>query len=130
MPHELSWHTPRRIAYARIFGDMGMEQLNAFTQELQHYVEDGDAPIHVLLDDSEAGPPPLTIKEAQAIFDMDKIDLTQLGWFVGIVEPKLMAKVMLPLISSMMNIQYKRFDNIDDAIAFLEEEDTTLSLSY
>ncbi|MEM9952865.1 MAG: hypothetical protein AAF846_14755 [Chloroflexota bacterium] len=130
MPHELSWHTPRRIAHARIFGDMGMEQLNAFTQELQHYVEDGDAPIHVLLDDSEAGPPPLTIKEARAIFDMDKIDLTQLGWFVGIVEPKLMAKIMLPLMSSMMDIQYKRFDNIDDAIAFLEEEDATLSLSY
>lgn len=126
MPYELSWYVPNRIIHARIEGDMGIDYLQQFVKDVQVYLEDGTAPVHILLDDAAAGPPPLRISDFRKAMTINKIDTKRLGWFIGVGKPNPMAKVILPLVMSLLKMEYKRVDTFEAAFAFLSDTDSSL----
>lgn len=127
MPFELSWYIPDRVIYIRTHGETG-SQLELFAQELGNYVQQGIAPVHLILDDTQTISMNMKIKGLQMAFKNSHIDGEKLGWCTGVGDTNTIVKVMTPLFVTMLQIEYKRFDHLTQAIAFLRQVDMTLRI--
>ena len=51
MPYQLSWYQEGRIAQSILSGSISIEEMQAHTQDLiDHYLNVGQAPIHIISD--------------------------------------------------------------------------------
>lgn len=124
--YDISWYQPQRIIYAQIEGDLSTDQLQAMLSRIQDHIMEGTAPVHILLNDTQAGKPPLIINDIKAAMKITQFDTHKLGHIVGVGDPNQMAKVVLPLIMSLLQMDFKRVATLDDALALLGEMDHSL----
>ena len=128
MPIDLSWYEPQRIVRAHVYGEAGLSELKQMIVDIQPYLEEGIAPVHVILDDATAGPPPISIKQLKDIMDTGKRSIDKLGWIVGIGDVNPIAKMVIPLLAKIVKIKHVRVDTLDAALTVLKKQDLSLTI--
>lgn len=129
MPIDLSWYIPSRVIHVQVYGEAGSEQIQKMAKDLQDYMEKGEAPVHVMLDDATANPPPISIKHLKSLLDVTKQPTEKVGWVVGIGNPNPIAKVVVPTFLKIVRIKFVRRDTLEQALAFLKKQDMSLKIS-
>lgn len=83
--------------------------------------------MHLVLDDAEAHSPPPKVADFKQAFRMAQLDLEQVGWVIGVGEAVLAARMILPMLTAILRKNYRRVENIEDAMTLLRRVDVTLS---
>lgn len=126
MPIDLSWVILSRIVRIHIYDDVPLDLLRVLADQSAEYTAAGIAPVHFLLDDQNADPPPANVKVLANAYGVIKTDITKVGWVIGIGQPHPIAKIVVPLFMNILKVKFMRVDTTEEAIAFLKKQDSTL----
>ena len=126
MPVDLSWVIPSRVVHIHIYDDMPLDLFRVLANQTTEYIEAGVAPVHFLLDDKDADPPPVNIKLLANAYGVTEKDITSVGWVIGVGKPHAIAKIVVPLFMNVLKVKFLRVDTTEEAIAFLKKQDSTL----
>jgi hypothetical protein len=124
MSFEISWHTPKKIIFVHLLGELDLNAVEAMAQQCAVLMDEGIAPVHILLDDRNGGRPPISLSQLRSRLEIGKHPY--LGWIVGIGETDPVAKFLLPLVMNLISVKYERVATIDDALNFLIKQDLTI----
>lgn len=126
MPIDLSWYVPLRIMRIHIYDDAGIEDIEQLGLNGRSFLEDGIAPVHVLLDDASALPPPINLQQLRLALNLRSTDTHKLGWVIGVGDVNIMAKVVIPMLMKILTMRYVRVATIEEAVTFLRKHDKSL----
>jgi hypothetical protein len=124
MSYEISWYIPQRVLLIRLTGELGLNDVEAMALDIKTMLEQGTAPVHILLDDTLGGEPPKSLRELKT--RMEAVKDTGVGWVVGIGEVNAVAKFLVPLLMKIVRINFVRHSTLEDAVQFLIQRDITL----
>lgn len=124
MSFEIRWYFPKRIIYIHLLGELGLAEVEQMSRESLTFIQEGIAPVHILLDDSKGGQPPISLKELKSRLEI--ASHPSVGWIVGIGEVDQVAKFLIPLLMKILKLQYLRVENLDAALNFLSRQDLSL----
>ena len=126
MPLQFTWYIPSQILHIKVSGDNDITELQKFGDRARQLLQEGQAPVHILLDDAHAAPPPVNINALKDALNLRSVDIQSLGWVIGIGEGNVIARAIFPVLTKVLGIQYTRLATLDDAIDFLQYRDPTL----
>lgn len=126
MPIEISWYIPLRVIRAHIYGEITAKDLTTFPTKGRQCTFSGITPVHCLLDDADAMPPRFTIRQFHDLLKFRMQEGERIGWVIGVGQTNMLANVMIPLLTKTMGLRFKRVYTMEDAIAFLKQEDPTI----
>lgn len=121
----LEWLIENRVMLLTLQGDICEDDFVGMGDQLAAMMDAGDAPIHLIADSSRQSKPLLDIHATRSIFSVLRSD--KFGWAIHIGGTNNRAVGMISsVISQMLGIRYRPFDTIEDAIAFIEDQDPSL----
>ena len=125
MSHEISWLVPNKVVNMYVNGEMTLESLAAFSQDVIRYIEASDAPlVHLLIDERDMGGFPGQIK--RVLDTAEFLRHPRLGWFVIYGTDNKILKFISYMVAQVVQIRHRRFVTQAEAIAFLQGIDATL----
>jgi hypothetical protein len=127
MSFEVSWYLPKRIIHVQILAEIGLAQVTEMVELASKLMQEGTAPVHVLLNDAKGGRPPISLKELQSRLEM--VRHPSVGWVVGIGEVDPVAKFLIPLLMKIVRLDYVRVMTLDDGLNFLSKQDRSLEIN-
>jgi len=118
----VKWIVPQRIVVLQGVGDQTLETLEASINQLMELIEDGTAPVHIVIDNRHVGQFPKNIKVlGKLLIKHEKaghimaIGGTPLSKFIG---------KMLANLAGANTLFFK--DTMEDALEWLHKNDRTL----
>jgi hypothetical protein len=126
MPVDLSWYIPLRVVRIYVHGEIPLDVIRNLADRLAEYIEPGITPVHFLLDDFEAEPPPIDVRILTNAYGTEVRNRDLVGWVVGVGKTNSIAKIVIPLFMKALRIKFIRFDTYEEAIEFLKTQDRTL----
>lgn len=124
MSFEVSWYLPERIIHVHVLAELDLSQIERMAHIVAEYIQAGTPPIHILLDDSKGGRPPISLKELQARLRV--VNDASIGWVVGIGEVDAVAKFLIPLGMKLAHIRYTRVKDVSEAVEFIARYDINI----
>jgi hypothetical protein len=125
MAHEISWLVPNKVINMYVNGDMTLESLTAFSDDVIQHIEASDAPlVHLLIDERDMGGFPSQIK--RVLDSAQFLRHPRLGWFVIYGTDNKVLKFISYMVAQVAHIRHRRFVTQAEALAFLQTIDSTL----
>jgi len=125
MAHEISWLVPNKVINMYVNGDMTLESLVAFSDDVIQHIEASDAPlVHLLIDERDMGGFPSQIK--RVLDSAQFLRHPRLGWFVIYGTDNKVLKFISYMVAQVAHIRHRRFVTQEEALAFLQTIDSTL----
>lgn len=88
-------------------------------------MQEGMPPMHILIEDTDGGKPPGSqLNELRETFSNALED--SFGWVVAIGETNDSVNFLMPMFMKILKIDFKRFNTREEALSFLQEQDTSL----
>lgn len=125
MPCEFRWYIPNRVLYQRMYGEITLEELRGFNVESLQYVEQGQAPVHTLVDMREVTKYPMNLREISSQLLNDPGP--KLGWVMVITNNPVL-RFLASVVVQVAKVRTGVFPSIDEALAFVAKRDETLIL--
>lgn len=122
MAYDMTWHTDKRIVMIRIYGELTADELIAINRKTGDYVEDGIPFVHLVLDVRD-------LEKYPKLGDATKIDFAtydEVGWTI-IVGASAILKFISSIVVQVTGARYRMVSDVDEAIAFLQTNDSSLS---
>jgi hypothetical protein len=130
MAIDVSWYIQSRVIRIHAYGETpSIEDIQRVSSQVQALFDAGTTPVHILLDDEDAGALPASVSMLKDTLNFTEEYISQAGWVVGVGKPPIVAKVVFPLLMKIVRASYVRVATIEDAIQFLSSKDETLSIS-
>ena len=110
MPIDISWIQPNRVIYERFHGTITLEEMSAIQQEFLNYLNEGDAPVHAIIDLSAVRDFPKSISQIRK--GLVSTGNTQLGRVVLVTGKNPVLRFISSVISQLIlkNAQYTLCD--------------------
>lgn len=124
MSFEIDWYIPQRVLHVHVLGEMALKDVEEMAHIASDFMEDGFAPVHILLDDVKGGRPPISLKELKSRLAI--VEHPSIGWIVGVGEVDAVARFLIPLLMKVMKLKYIRVSTIEEGVGFLSRHDVTL----
>ncbi len=124
MPVEITWIIPLRVIYERFYGDVTIEDIRQVEEAMPGLMAEGVPLIHTLIDVSAAESSP-NLREIQRSTSMRAYDGE--GWRI-IIGVDGLGRFMGSVIFQLMGQRYRMFDTLEQAAAFLSDQDETITL--
>lgn len=128
MPIDVSWYIPNKIIRAHFYDYSGIEEIQELGFELGEHIQEGIAPVHILLDDATAQPPPINLQQLKMTLNFERNHIDKLGWVIGFGDVNMVAKMVLPPLMKVLRMNYSRVATIEEAIIFLQKQDKSLQI--
>jgi hypothetical protein len=123
MPFEVSWYKERRVLYERLYGELTLNDVFDATQSQRQFAADGIPLVHTIADVREVVRFPTNIS---LINNNIGHDPKLFGWNV-VVGTNPMIRFIVKVLAQLDSGQYYPVATIEDAVAFLIEQDSTLA---
>ena len=124
MSYEINWYIPQRVLLIHLTGELDLNAVEAMARDTKTMLEQGTAPVHILLDDTLGGAPPKSLREMKV--RMETVKDSGVGWVVGIGEVNAVAQFLVPFFMKIVRINFVRHTTLEDAVQFLVQRDITL----
>ncbi len=125
MPYKVEWLVENRVLISRYTGILTMEDARGQVKEGNAMLRNGIPLTHSIVDMTGVDKlPPL--QAASEFMSTDLSDVRdKLGWTIIITNNKFL-KFASSLFVPMFKVRQRFFGSLDEALAFLQEEDSTL----
>jgi len=128
MPIDISWQQPNRVIYERFYDSITIEEMTAIQQRFLQFVEEGEPPIHAIIDLGSVHDFPKSIGEIRR--GLVFTGTTRLGRVVIVTGRNPVVRFISSIISQLIlkNAQFTLLDSVDEALRFLRERDETITI--
>lgn len=123
MPYTINWHQEKRVIYGKLYGVVTLEDLSQWTPEIQRYIQEGEAPVHLLADVSEIQKFPMNISALKGVLYREIEPKT--GWVVTAGGPSVLMTFCY-ILARLFGVNLRVADTLDEAINVLGELDPSL----
>lgn len=124
MLYEMKWLIDRRVITSNLNGAMTSEDIGAFMGDINAMLEQGDPPIHHIIEIRDTGMPNLNLREVNKAVTFDK---SRHGWVVVISrEMNTFVRFVISVVLEARKVQVHLSQNFDEAQAFLLKMDPAL----
>ncbi len=125
MPYQTGWYAENRIILTRYTGIIGVEDIRGQIAETHTLIEQGTPLIHSIIDLSQIDKwPPLNVVNEFRAMDIEAVR-GRIGWSI-IVANNMVLKFGSSLFAPIFNLRQRIFSSLDEALNFLQENDSTL----
>jgi hypothetical protein len=123
MSYRVSWLVEQRMVYAYFEDNLTVEALQSAIAEIQHCIEEGRAPVHVLSD-------VIGVKHMEAnllqLRTVTPVVSPHAGWILVVVNNPLL-RFFSSLMVQFAHSDYRFFATVDEALAFLKSIDSEIA---
>lgn len=126
MTHKIEWLSFPRILYIDLYGDLTLEDIESFSNDTIQYIEEGKAPVHIIIDDSKVGKPPIRLNSLKQ--SLRYAQHPSLGWHVAIGDVNPVVNYVAPMIMKIFGVNFLRRKTKENALDFLYRQDSTLKV--
>ena len=120
----VDWFVEQRVIQVELQGNVTLAQIEDIIEHIDRHVEQGVAPIHIIMDMTHVTTHPSMI-QIKKVSGGRKPD-PRMGWTL-VVGANLISRLINNALLQINNVRYRNFASYDDALAFLQEVDDTLS---
>ena len=124
MPYETQWLVPNRVILTRIFGKVTQEEIENLIADIEAKLEAGTPFIHHISDGTEMDKIEINLKTIRLMLGGKKRSEI-LGWQIDVIHNPI-NKMISSIGNQIAGVRYRAFNTIQDAVAFLNENDPTL----
>jgi len=125
MPYQTTWYVEKRIILTSYTGIIRVEDIRGQIDETHAMIEVGTPLIHSIIDLSQIEKwPPLNVVNEFRSMDIESVR-DRIGWSI-IVANNVVLKFGSALFAPIFNLRQRIFSNLDEALTFLHENDSTL----
>ena len=125
MPYQTGWYVENRIIVTTYTGNIAIEDIRGQIDETRRLIEQGTPLIHSIIDLSQIEKwPPLNVVNEFRSMDIEALR-ERMGWSI-IVANNVVLKFGSALFAPIFNLRQRIFSNLDESLAFLQENDSTL----
>ena len=110
---EMRWYISKRVLLVEHYGNITVETLRDVNAEMTQYLEDGDAPVHVISDSSQMDDFPTNVNQIRKI-QWTILNDDRWGWMVA-VGVNSMVRFLVAVMSSIFGLRIKTADSIEEA---------------
>jgi len=126
MPYQLSWYQQGRIAQSVLSGNISIEEMQAYNQELiDNYLNAGQAPVHIIADTQKMRQFPTSLIKAKEINEK-WLRHPNLGWAVVVGNNNILLNFLAAAVTKVIGVNYRMVVTHEEAIATLHKIDPTL----
>ena len=125
MPYELNWYVEERVIYGRIWGNINIDTVYSASDDVIKYLDTGKPLVHLFLDDSQVTNFPTNFYAVRGAAQF--LTHENLGWSVMVGETNFIRQFVLPMVTSVAKVRYRRYKTFDESLAFLQEQDQTVN---
>jgi hypothetical protein len=122
MPTEIRWHVPQRVIYVRFFDTMTMDAIIESMNTINQYFDEGIPLVHIIMDVGDVTAYPSLTDLARGL-KYERND--KQGWSIY-VGAQGVARFVASVTSQLSGSRFRMFDTLEEALAFLAEQDETL----
>lgn len=124
MPIEIHWHIKQRILLVRPYGDITLEEIKTYNEELREYLAEGIRPIHLIALPEKIERLPPTLK---GVIDTLLIYREQgIGWNIVVGDRSILTKFFTSTLGQLYKLHVAWADSFEEAMDILRKEDKTL----
>ena len=124
MPASASWYQQGRIIYATVEGNLTMDEVVAVNQMVTQLLQEGQAPVHLIVDASKLDKFPIDLKRFASATSYLKEP--HLGKMAVISNQGGFVKFFASIITQAARIEMKMFDKVEDGLTFFRRVDFSL----
>lgn len=124
MPFEMSWYLPKRVVFLRYFGAATLQDIALVGENSVHYVLEGTAPVHFLVDMTQVETFPTNLRQTARV--IRTIKDPAMGWTVIISTNSLM-RIIIATLSRLAGFRFRIVSSREEALAFLVSVDGSLA---
>ncbi len=125
MPYQTGWYVENRVILTRYTGIIRVEDIQGQIEETRVMIEQGTPLIHSIIDLSQIEKwPALNVVNEFRSTDIEQVR-ERIGWSV-IVANNIVLKFGSALFAPIFNLRQRIFSTLDEALAFLSENDASL----
>ncbi len=125
MPYQTGWYVEKRVILTNYTGIIGIEDIRGQIEETRFMIEQGTPLIHSIIDLSQIEKwPPLNVVNEFRSMDIEAVR-ERMGWSI-IVANNVLLKFGSSLFAPIFNLRQRIFSNLDESLAFLQENDPSL----
>jgi hypothetical protein len=125
MPYELSWHQDKRIIYERLHGTFDLEEVMAASQSTEKHLNEGTAPVHLVVDMSGLKSFPTNITKLNGMISYLKHP--SLGWVI-VTGGNTLSSFLVNVLSQVIKFRVAQRPTLELAAEFLRTQDQTLGV--
>ena len=127
MPYKVEWLVEKRVVLSIYEGIMTLEDARGQVKEANALLRQGIPLTHSVIDMSKVEKLP-SLQSASEFMSTDLSEVRdKLGWTIVITNNKFL-KFASSLFVPMFKVRQRFFGSLDEALTFLQEEDSTLPL--
>lgn len=125
MPYTVGWYVEKRVLLSRYEGVVTLEDARGQITEGNNHLREGIPLTHSIIDMTGVDKlPPLQV--ASEFMSTDLSDVRdKLGWTIVVTNNKFL-KFASSLFVPMFKVRQRFYSTLDEALTFLQEEDSTL----
>jgi hypothetical protein len=125
MPYQTEWYIENRIILTTYTGDIRIEDIHGQIAETHTLIEQGIPLIHSIIDLSQIDKwPSLNVVNEFRSMDIEAVR-ERIGWSI-IIANNVLLKFGSALFAPIFNLRQRIFSSVDEALTFLQENDSTL----
>lgn len=125
MPFKVAWYVENRVILTRYTGVITVEDIHLQMSQTKELIHQGTPLIHSIIDLSQIEKwPPLNVVNEFRSTDISDLR-TKMGWSI-IVANNVILKFGTALFTPIFKLRQRVFSTVDEALAFLQQEDSTL----
>lgn len=122
MPYKMSWLVEKRIIYTRMYGHVTSDEMAAYNQEMENFVQHSELLVHTLTNATDTTGVDMGLRDLQ---NMSFTDIANLGWAIYI-SPSKINRFFASVITQLSQKRGRQFATVEEAFKFLHEMDDTL----
>lgn len=124
MPIKATWIVPKRLFVYYNYGITTRDELENGMVLIQQYLNEGEAPIHVIIDMRQSVEVPKEIAYLRKLINVYKH--AQMGWVITLSQNSLV-NFINNILSNFIHIHYESCKTEQEAYAFLEKVEPSLA---
>jgi hypothetical protein len=123
MPHQVSWAQEKRIILVNLIGSLDLEAGFQASNETNDFINQGTAPVHLIVDMSELKSFPTNITKVNQMNQYLKNPAR--GWVV-VIGGNTLSNFLVNVLSQVVKFPVTQRPALNDALDFLRKNDATL----
>lgn len=125
MAYNIDWYVENRVIYARMAGDVTPQEFRTLLQNRVLMIDDvEDGEVHLIYDFSRLN---LLQNFGQIVQAIPKTRQEQMGWMIMVGDSTPIKRFWSEAIARVSHIKYKHLDKIEQALAFLQKQDSNIN---
>jgi hypothetical protein len=124
MAYDLAWYQERRIVYGTFLGVLTLEDLGAWSKEMTAFLDEGERPVHLLLDATHAGKIPTNAAAIQKY--VTYMFHPHLAWNI-VIGGSATVNMVLQGVTCRSTARFATAATLMEAVAILARSDRSLA---